>query len=161
MINKIFKSVILLICTVLLISCNVNNKSNSLNIKAEDESVIREYLDNNTGNNIVNSDEETYSVFKVLGTGTDKIYLWVLKENKSGAGASMPVLLKANRDNDVLNITSYKIPRDGSLYSKDIKNMFPKSVQKHEIFIDTNKHNAMIQDLEKQLNEIKITNPTN
>lgn len=161
MINKIFKSVILLICTVLLISCNVNNENNSLNITKEDENTIREYLDDNTRNDIVDSNEETYSVFKVLGTGTDEIYLWVLKESRSGEGASMPVLLNAKRDNGTLNIITYKIPRDGALYSKDIKKMFPKSVQKHEILIDTNKHNAMIQDLEKQLNEMKITKSTN
>jgi len=160
MINKIFKPMILLFCAVLLISCSDNNKNNSLNITKEDEKIIRAYLDNNTGNVIVNSEEETYSAFKVLGTGNNKIYLWVLKENKSGSGASMPVLLNAKRDNDFLKITSYKTPGDGDDYGKDIKKMFPKPVQ-NEIFSDVSKHNAMIEDLKKQLDEIKATKSTN
>ena len=151
--KKIFLIMLLLICTVSFIACGRNSEDN-LKITEADNNVIREYIDNKTGNKIVVNEGNVYSAFKVLGTGKNEIYLWVLKENSVGGGGSMPVLLKANRVSGELSITDFKIPRDGEDYVEDIKEMFPRYVRK-QIYADINTHNAMIYELQEQVNELK------
>ncbi|MDZ4993435.1 hypothetical protein GNF80_10710 [Clostridium perfringens] len=151
--KKVALTMLLLICTVLFIGCG-RNSEDKLKITEADNDVIREYIDNKTGNKIVVNEGHVYSAFKVLGTGKNEIYLWVLKENSVGGGGSMPVLLKASRVNGELSITDFKIPRDGEAYVEDIKEMFPRYVRK-QIYADINTHNTMIYELQEQVNELK------
>ncbi|MDZ5253619.1 hypothetical protein [Clostridium sp. LIBA-8841] len=151
--KKVVLMMILLICTVSFIGCGRNSEDN-LKITEADNGIIREYIDNKTGNKIVVNEGHVYSAFKVLGTDKNEIYLWVLKENSVGSGGSMPVLLKASRVNGELSITDFKIPRDGEEYVEDIKEMFPRYVRK-QIYADVNTYNAMIYELQEQINELK------
>ena len=66
------------------------------------------------------------------------IYAWVLEEcfyyedgkiiNESGS--SIPYKFVVEKINDEFEVTDSRIPRDGSYYPKDIKNIFPRSVRK-------------------------------
>lgn len=153
--KNVFVYAILIICTVLLISCNTND--NAIQLSDNDQIIIREYLDNDTGRSLTSNDSKSYSAFKVLGTSTNEIYLFVLKQNESGAGTATPLVLTTEKKNGTLNITSFKMPGDGDSYSKDIKEMFPKSVQ-NQIFCDIDEYNQMIEDLQNQINELKAAN---
>ncbi|MGG7076591.1 hypothetical protein [Clostridium sardiniense] len=159
--KKKFNIFIILLTATLFLGCtaitkkNINDKNiNTMNITEKDEEIIREYIGNKTGNDIVMSDEETHSAFKILGSSDNEIYLWVLKENASGVGGSVPLVLEAKKENNNLNILSYKMPGSGDDYGKDIKEMFPKEVQ-NKIFSNADTHNEMINELEKELQEIK------
>lgn len=65
------------------------------------------------------------------------VYAWVLEEcfhyeegkiiNESGS--SIPYKFVVEKTNDEFEVTDSRIPRDGSYYSKDIKNIFPRSVR--------------------------------
>lgn len=65
-------------------------------------------------------------------------YLWSLKETfyeENGniiedSGSSIPYKITLESYNDDYVVLEYQIPRDGSLYVKDMKKLFPKSVRK-------------------------------
>ena len=66
------------------------------------------------------------------------VYAWVLEEcfyyedekiiNESGS--SIPYKFVVEKINDEFEVIDSRIPRDGSYYSKDIKNIFPRKVRK-------------------------------
>lgn len=66
------------------------------------------------------------------------VYAWVLEEcfyyeegkiiNESGS--SIPYKFVVEKINEEFEVTDSRIPRDGSYYPKDIKNIFPRSVRK-------------------------------
>ena len=66
------------------------------------------------------------------------VYAWVLEEcfyYENGkiideSGSSIPYKFVVEKINDEFEVTDSRIPRDGSYYPKDIKNIFPRSVRK-------------------------------
>ena len=64
------------------------------------------------------------------------IYTWVLAESYYlknhkpilDSGSSIPHKFVVKKENNKFIVDSYQIPRDGSLYVKDMKDMFPKYV---------------------------------
>lgn len=133
--KKSFKLFPILILSILFISCGIKDSNTAIStdknliIEEKDKEIIRTYLNEKTGNDFVESNGKCYSVFEVLGTGENEIYLWVYKENESGSASAMPVLLDATKENNLLNIISYKVPGECAFYDKDIRKMFPKEIQ--------------------------------
>ena len=66
------------------------------------------------------------------------VYAWVLEEcfyYEDGkvindSGSSIPYKFVVKKVNDEFEVSDSRIPRDGSYYSKDIKNIFPRSVRR-------------------------------
>lgn len=66
------------------------------------------------------------------------LYAWVLEgkyyleddEIKQDSGFSIPHKFVVEKIDGVFKVTDYKIPRDGSYYVKDIKDIFPRNVEK-------------------------------
>ena len=66
------------------------------------------------------------------------LYAWVLEgkyyldngEIKQDSGSSIPYKFVVEKVDGVFKVTDYKIPRDGSYYAKDIKEIFPREVEK-------------------------------
>ena len=66
------------------------------------------------------------------------VYTWVLEECfyfEDGkiiqeSGSSIPYKFVVEKINDKFEVSDSRIPRDGSYYPKDIKNIFPRSVRK-------------------------------
>lgn len=66
------------------------------------------------------------------------VYAWVLEEcfyyedEKviNDSGSSIPYKFVVKKVNDKFEVSDSRIPRDGSYYSKDIKNIFPRSVRR-------------------------------
>lgn len=66
------------------------------------------------------------------------VYAWVLEEcfyYEDGnvindSGSSIPYKFVVKKVNDKFEVSDSRIPRDGSYYSKDIKNIFPRSVRR-------------------------------
>ena len=65
------------------------------------------------------------------------VYAWVLEQKyyfennqiKKDSGSSIPYKFVVELINDEYKVTDSKIPRDGSYYSENMKNIFPKSVR--------------------------------
>jgi len=65
------------------------------------------------------------------------IYAFVLEEKyflendsiKKDSGAAIPYKFTVKNINDTFVVTDSRIPRDGSYYKDDMKNIFPKSVR--------------------------------
>lgn len=66
------------------------------------------------------------------------VYAWVLEETyysenneiKQDSGSSIPYKFVVELINDKYKVTDSRIPRDGSYYDEDMKNIFPRSVRK-------------------------------
>lgn len=98
-----------------------------------DEAFIKRYLEENIG--IAAFGGKVFCAYDVLGEKREGIiineYLWALcleyylkDENlKEGSGISLPVALAIEEQGQIV---SHRIPRDGSYYGPDIREIFPK-----------------------------------
>lgn len=110
----------------------------------EIEIAIRNYLVENGDNEVKHNGEKTFVSMKIYLLEEIKryklyyVYAWVREgkyylENdkiKEASGSSIPYKFVIESINDDYEVTDSIIPRDGSLYSVDMKNIFPKSVRK-------------------------------
>lgn len=79
---------------------------------------------------------KTYLIEEIEKNKEYVFYTWVLEESyylKNGnpileSGSSIPYKFILKKENNNYIVDSYQIPRDGSLYEKDMKKIFPKSV---------------------------------
>ena len=80
---------------------------------------------------------KTYLVEEIKDRKLYYVYSWVLEEsyyldnNKilQDSGSSIPYKFIIERNDDDYKVIDYKIPRDGSLYQKDMKVLFPYYVR--------------------------------
>ena len=89
------------------------------------------------------------------------IYAWVLEEKhylendeiKQDSGSSIPYKFVVKSVDGKFSVTDFKIPRDGSYYSFDMKNIFPESVRNdmNEVHNDGTIE-KLEMDIQKQLN---------
>lgn len=90
--------------------------------------ISQEVMDPNFGG-------EVFNAYEILATNGEKgeIYLWALIEEyykegaevEQGSGMSVPMVLKVDRSEGAFKVISHTLPRDGSFYADDIKEMFP------------------------------------
>jgi len=104
--------------------------------KPEVKKQIENYLDAKVIT--ANFGGKVFCSYKFLGAlgieDRDEAYIWTLCEEyylkdgalTQGTGASLPMAIVFKRG----EIIEHKEPRDGSLYSQDIKSIFPADVQK-------------------------------
>ncbi|MEG0775688.1 hypothetical protein [Clostridium sp.] len=153
---KKYSIFIFLVCIIIILGgCNskLKNSSNSLEITKEYEGVILEYLDKNTDDINSPRNGKMYSAFNVLGTDTDKIYVWMLKEEflKQNSeinmtnGVSLPLVLYINTEKDKIEIINHKYPEDGEGYGRSLKKLFPQNVIK----VMNDNHNESVEKLEE------------
>ncbi len=89
------------------------------------------------------------------------VYAWVLEETyylenneiKQDSGSSIPYKFVVEHINDEYKVTDSRIPRDGSYYVEDMKNIFPRSVRND---MDEVHNDGTIEklemDIQKQVN---------
>jgi transcriptional regulator with XRE-family HTH domain len=89
------------------------------------------------------------------------VYTWVLEETyylenneiKQDSGSSIPYKFVVEHINDEYKVTDSRIPRDGSYYAEDMKNIFPRSVRND---MDEVHNDGTIEklkmDIQKQVN---------
>lgn len=81
-----------------------------------------------------------YHIFdteQIQNTQKFKTYLWswcreyVLENNKfvAAAGSSFPVVVTLQKNQQSYQVISHDSPRDGGLYSEDVRKMFPSTVR--------------------------------
>lgn len=90
----------------------------------------------NETNRKINKTKRTY----LISEEENKIfvYAWIVMETyyeenneiKQNSGSSIPYKIELTKENDEYVLMNYEIPRDGSYYAKDMKNLFLNSVLK-------------------------------
>lgn len=146
----------------ILTGCNSTPKdaSNTLKITEEDNKVIQEYLDTRTDDiSAPYSGGKMYSAYKVLGTDSDKVYVWMLKyeyikqHKELTNGVSIPIVLYIESNGNTIEIKKHKIAGNGVEDDyKDRKRLFPQNIRDEMINID----NEQISKLEEIIrNRIK------
>ncbi|MBR5228104.1 MAG: helix-turn-helix transcriptional regulator [Clostridia bacterium] len=131
------------------------------------ENAIYTYLTENNDSEVKHYDNEkwfvsfrTYLIEEKNNKALYNIYAWVLQESyylenneiKQGSGSSiLHKFVVEVRDGNYV-VTDSRIPRDGSLYSEDMKNMFPNSVQKDMANVHTDGTVERLQlEIQKQV----------
>ncbi len=89
------------------------------------------------------------------------VYAWVLEEKyylenneiKQDSSSSIPYMFVVEHTNDEYKIADSRIPRDGTYYADDMKNIFPRSVRNdmNEVYNDGTIE-KLEKDIQKQLN---------
>lgn len=89
------------------------------------------------------------------------VYAWVLEEKyylenneiKQDSSSSIPYMFIVEHTNDEYKIADSRIPRDGTYYADDMKNIFPRSVRNdmNEVYNDGTIE-KLEKDIQKQLN---------
>lgn len=119
----------------------------------EIEIAIKEYLIKKADNDYKHHENEKgFASFRIyLLDEKEKnshynIYAWVLEEKyylenneiKKDSGSSIPYKFIVKYIDDEYIVTNSKIPRDGSLYKEDMKNIFPRSVRNdmNNVYVD-------------------------
>ncbi len=147
--------VVLLTVILTLIGCSPRNAPNNLIVAKEDEETILNYLDMQTDDISSPNLGKMYSAYEILGTDTNRIYMWVIKEEctiigkdvNMSNGVSLPVVLYIQTMQDGIVIEDHKVPRDGVWYGQDIKQLFPENV----ILAMQNDHNERVAKLEEKI----------
>lgn len=108
------------------------------------EIAIKEYLTNKSDNEPKHHESEkgfisfkTYLLEEKDRNKKYNIYAWVVEQKyylendeiKKDSGSSIPYKFIVEYVNDEYVVTDSRTPRDGSLYVKDMKNIFPRSVR--------------------------------
>lgn len=104
---------------------------------------------------------KTYLIQELSNKTTYIVYTWAMtasfyEENNQiikDSASSIPYLFILQKDEEDFTILNYQIPRDGSYYEKDIKNMFPKDVLKeiNKVYTDGTIEKLSF-DIERQKN---------
>jgi hypothetical protein len=115
---------------LLLAGCS---QSGSIAVTEKDKQEIERYIRKEVMS--PNFGGEIFSAYEILGSDENKgeLYLWALiqeyyKEGtgvEQGTGMSVPMVLKIDQSKDSFKVISHTLPRDGSLYAEEIKNLFP------------------------------------
>ncbi|MCR3954937.1 MAG: hypothetical protein NUK57_01495 [Gudongella sp.] len=119
----------------LLLLLTMGCTSREIQLSDLDKTVIENYIrsEYRTGGSLGN----TFVAVDILGSDRNKeeVYIWALIEEYSfgetsaevESGASLPFVLEVDMD-DGFAIAGSRIPRDGSMFSEDVKNLFPEGL---------------------------------
>lgn len=126
---------ITLISCFLLVSCQSQSPS-AVDTDPSLQHSITSYLVEQVG--ISGFDGEIFCAFDYLESAREtdqEIYIWALCQEyylegtslREGSGISLPVALQTHRVDGQTEIIGCQIPRDGSYYGSDVKEIFPPS----------------------------------
>lgn len=106
---------------------------------------------------------EIFSAYEILASNEEKgeIYLWALIEEyykegaevEQGSGMSVPMVLKVDRSEGALKVISHTLPRDGSFYADDIKDMFPYFAELKALDYSSGPIKKLIKEVEAEAAE--------
>ena len=154
--------VLLIMAAILLTGCKKEKETLSdgdKQITEEMDTVISDYIIDKYSSSSYMQTEKQFEVHKVYGTsesdGVITVYMWSFFGgfNRSDGleeqtGHSLPAIIKLSKNEGGYEVTDYKEPQDGSLYSSSIKKLFPEKYIK-QIHQDT----GNIGDLQQEMDE--------
>jgi hypothetical protein len=149
------QALVLLIMILLLAGC-----SNSA-VTEEHGQEIERYIRQEVMN--PNFGGELFSAHEILASNEKKgeIYLWALIEEyykegaevEKGSAISVPMVLKVDRSEGSFKVISHTLPRDGSFYADDLKDMFPYFAETKALDYSSGPINKLIEEVEAEVAE--------
>ncbi|MGP4073556.1 hypothetical protein ACTWQB_13485 [Piscibacillus sp. B03] len=125
----------------------------SIDLSEQDYEAIDQYLQQELKPDL---GEDVFTAFEVLASSEEasEVYVWALIEGYSGSqvgsGMSIPLVLEVTHDDDVITVTNHKGPHDGSYYTSDIKEMFPKNTHNKIFDYPSNHIHNLKQEIEQK-----------
>lgn len=130
------------------------------------ELAIKNYLVSNADSESKHHNNEktfvgikTYLIEEIKEDKLYNVYAWILEEKyylennkiKQDSGSSIPYKFVIEQNGDEFKVIDSRIPRDGSYYSIDMKNIFPKSVRNdmEKVHIDGTIERLSVEVLEQ------------
>jgi len=106
-------------------------------IVSEDEATLGQDLEKGLATLLVN-DPTAECGWEILGEADRETYLWAICQSPSGTAVSAPaVVYWTKSETGTRRIREVQMPRDGSFYGEDVRELFPPEVQErifdHEI----------------------------
>lgn len=95
-------------------------------------------------------EEKNHSLYYIYAWVMDGKYYLENDELKKDSGSSIPYKFKVEKINGKYIVTDSRIPRDGSYYIEDMKNIFPRSVRND---MDRCQIDGAIEKLEMEVEE--------
>lgn len=130
-------------------------------VKEEDGQEIERYIRQEVMS--PNSGGKIFSAHEILSTNEEKgeIYLWALIEEyykegaevEQGSVMSVPIVLKVDRSEGTFKVISHTLPRDGSFYADDVKEMFPYFAELKALDYSSGPINKLIKEVEAEVAE--------
>lgn len=106
---------------------------------------------------------ENISAFEILASNRKKgeLYIWAYIQEyykkgegiEEGTGMSVPMVLKLDQSGKSFKVRSHTMPRDGSFYADDIKNLFPKLAEKKALNYPSGDINKLMKEAEDEAKE--------
>jgi hypothetical protein len=141
---------------LLLAGCSFNST-----VTEEDGQEIERYIRQEVMS--PNSDGKIFSAHEILAINEEKgeIYLWALikeyykegAEVEQGSAMSVPMVLKVDRSEGAFKVISHTLPRDGSFYADDLKDMFPYFAELKALDYSSGPINKLIKKVEAEVAE--------
>lgn len=131
-------------------------KQQDIKVSVPMEKILKDYIIKNLGNTSKEGGK-TFAAIHIFGTEESdnfiNVYLWALAEEYiwaqgliQSSGISIPMSVQLKKDADSYIALSYRVPRDGSLYTRDIEDIFrPVSIREKVI-----KRGGNVEDLANQ-----------
>lgn len=149
--------VLLVTLTLLITGCS----SGELDLSDVDKTVVENYIrtEYRTGGSLGN----TLVAVEILGShkGKEEVYIWALIEEysfgqfgaKVKSGASLPFVLEVDSGDDGFAVTGSRMPRDGSMFSEDVKDMFPAGLRDKVLEYSSEHIDVLVGEMEVKVEE--------
>ncbi len=153
---KISKIVFLLVMVAIFIS---GCAPGDMELTDIDKTVIENYIrsEYRTGGSLGN----TLVAVDILGSDVRKqeVYIWALIEEYSfgefdaevESGASLPFVLEVDTSDDGFAVTGSRMPRDGSMFTQDVKDIFPTELQNRILDYSSDHIGVLIDEIEAKV----------
>lgn len=135
--------------------------NNNVQLSETNKQIIEEYLTDFILN--PNFGGEIFVSYEILDTNkkTNEIYVWGLiveyykkgNDIEQGSGISAPYILYIDPSSEQFRINAHSMPRDGSYYTSDIKQMFPRKIHKKIFDIESKRISNLIEEVESKAKE--------
>lgn len=154
---------LLIVLTIFTSGCSAGE----IPLSEVDKTVIENYIrdEYRTGGSVGN----TFVMIDILGSdkSREEVYIWALIEeysfNETGAnldsGASLPFVLEVDTEDDVVEITKSRIPGDGSIFTENVRELFPKGLHSKILDYSSEHIDDLIAEMEEKVEKRLLISP--
>ncbi len=154
---------LLIILTIFTSGCSAGE----IPLSDVDKTVIENYIrdEYRTGGSVGN----TFVIIDILGSDKSKeeVYIWALIEEHSfggtdanlESGASLPFVLEVDREDDLIEITKSRIPGDGSIFTENVRELFPKELHSKILDYSSEHIDDLIAEMEEKVEKRLLISP--
>jgi hypothetical protein len=150
-----------LMVLLLLLFLEGCSQASAITITDENHQEIENYLLHEVMNPTFGG--ENFTAYEVLGSDQEKgeIYIWAFIQEyyrkgsgiEEGTGMSVPMVVKLDQSGNSFKVGSHTLPRDGSLYADDLKDLFPKLAERKALDYPSRYITKLVEEAEDKANK--------